>query len=116
MILTTDAIISLVLCLAILSTFNIVKNDFDFSSKEIIALKHLDEISIALQAQRSALIELKNGNAGEMRELFVNLQENCFEVETSEQKYGECEGNKITRNFYIFDTEPIEVQVSIYFN
>ncbi len=116
MILSIDSLIALVMVLAIFSSFSIAKQNFDFSLKEIIAQKALDEISLALQSDKIALTELNHENSQPAIDLLSQVREYCFEVSAGINSVGKCaSGSKITRKLWIYDKELIEVNLAIYF-
>lgn len=119
MILSIDATLALVLTCATLASLFTATQNLDFTINEITAHQLAGDLALALQEEKYATLALQNGDQEPIRQLLENIEQyndssNCIEV-TSINKYGNCNGEKITKSFLIYNNGVIEAQVAVYF-
>ncbi|MFH0713711.1 MAG: hypothetical protein V1722_04475 [Candidatus Micrarchaeota archaeon] len=121
MILSIDATLALVLTCATLASLFTATQNLDFTINEMAANQLAGDLALALQEEKYATLELQRGNLEAMRHLLENIEQykhssNCIEVVTTGNKYGNCDGEKVTRSFLVYNNGVIEAQVAIYFS
>ncbi len=116
MILSLDAVIAFLLLASSASVFLVSLENFDFSSREVAAQETADEVALFLQRNKISFNAVLNSEV-DIKQLLQGVESYCIELTKAEKNFGDCNGEKVKRGFYVFEAGEIEeASVLVYFD